>query len=191
MNKNTITYVIALQPLTTICWNYAASWSSLFFLVPFCSSYSLRSHAVYYWIFKAQPIYITQLSTMWNWNVSDAWWFCGCFQRWKAAHASLELFYEETKVSTDDYHINILFLFLLPLNNTSLLAGSCRIHNSNFCIICMIIVDFLCFYCGRVLADGHVPWACEAFSKLYGKELISSRALFWYSFCSDLQLIFL
>ncbi|KAJ1391720.1 Polycomb protein, VEFS-Box [Sesbania bispinosa] len=31
----------------------------------------------------------------------------------------------------------------------------------------------------RVLADGHVPWACEAFSKLYGKELISSPALFW------------
>ncbi|KAH1157449.1 hypothetical protein GLYMA_11G036800v4 [Glycine max] len=31
----------------------------------------------------------------------------------------------------------------------------------------------------RVLADGHVPWACEAFSKLHGKELISSPALFW------------
>ncbi|KAI4315212.1 hypothetical protein L6164_028045 [Bauhinia variegata] len=30
-----------------------------------------------------------------------------------------------------------------------------------------------------VLADGHVPWACEAFSKLHGKELISSPALFW------------
>ncbi|XP_022941018.1 polycomb group protein EMBRYONIC FLOWER 2-like isoform X1 [Cucurbita moschata] len=31
----------------------------------------------------------------------------------------------------------------------------------------------------RVLADGHVPWACEAFSKLHGKELVSSPALFW------------
>ncbi|KAE9606881.1 putative polycomb protein, VEFS-Box [Lupinus albus] len=31
----------------------------------------------------------------------------------------------------------------------------------------------------RVLADGHVPWACEAFSKLHRKELISSPALFW------------
>ncbi|RDX95178.1 Polycomb group protein VERNALIZATION 2, partial [Mucuna pruriens] len=31
----------------------------------------------------------------------------------------------------------------------------------------------------RVLADGHVAWACEAFSKLHGKELISSPALFW------------
>ncbi|XP_027360939.1 polycomb group protein EMBRYONIC FLOWER 2-like [Abrus precatorius] len=31
----------------------------------------------------------------------------------------------------------------------------------------------------RVLADGHVPWACEGFSKLHGKELISSPALFW------------
>ncbi|KAF7810058.1 polycomb group protein EMBRYONIC FLOWER 2-like [Senna tora] len=30
-----------------------------------------------------------------------------------------------------------------------------------------------------VLADGHVPWACEAFSKLHGKELISSSTLFW------------
>ncbi|KAM3686913.1 hypothetical protein ACB098_10G038300 [Castanea mollissima] len=31
----------------------------------------------------------------------------------------------------------------------------------------------------RVLADGHVPWACEAFSKLHKQELISSPALFW------------
>ncbi|KAG2676322.1 hypothetical protein I3760_12G047700 [Carya illinoinensis] len=31
----------------------------------------------------------------------------------------------------------------------------------------------------RVLADGHVSWACEAFSKLHGQELISSPALFW------------
>ncbi|XP_061981804.1 polycomb group protein EMF2B-like isoform X2 [Populus nigra] len=31
----------------------------------------------------------------------------------------------------------------------------------------------------RVLADGHVPWACEAFSKLHGQELVISPALFW------------
>ncbi|KAF3448270.1 hypothetical protein FNV43_RR08983 [Rhamnella rubrinervis] len=31
----------------------------------------------------------------------------------------------------------------------------------------------------RVLADGHIPWACEAFSKLHGQELVSSQALFW------------
>eukprot|EP00257_Ricinus_communis_P022948 XP_015582811.1 polycomb group protein EMBRYONIC FLOWER 2 [Ricinus communis] len=31
----------------------------------------------------------------------------------------------------------------------------------------------------RVLADGHVPWACEAFSKLHGQELVGSPALFW------------
>ncbi|XP_014521268.1 polycomb group protein EMBRYONIC FLOWER 2 isoform X4 [Vigna radiata var. radiata] len=31
----------------------------------------------------------------------------------------------------------------------------------------------------RVLADGHVPWACEAFSKLHGKELVTSPTLFW------------
>ncbi|XP_022643237.1 polycomb group protein EMBRYONIC FLOWER 2 isoform X5 [Vigna radiata var. radiata] len=30
----------------------------------------------------------------------------------------------------------------------------------------------------RVLADGHVPWACEAFSKLHGKELVTSPTLF-------------
>ncbi|KAI4369994.1 hypothetical protein MLD38_018382 [Melastoma candidum] len=31
----------------------------------------------------------------------------------------------------------------------------------------------------KVLADGHVPWACEAFSKLHGQELILSPPLFW------------
>ncbi|BAU00410.1 hypothetical protein VIGAN_10200000 [Vigna angularis var. angularis] len=31
----------------------------------------------------------------------------------------------------------------------------------------------------RVLADGHVPWACEAFSKLHGKKLVTSPTLFW------------
>ncbi|KAI5439656.1 hypothetical protein KIW84_025150 [Lathyrus oleraceus] len=31
----------------------------------------------------------------------------------------------------------------------------------------------------RVLADGHMPWACEAFSKHHAEELISSRALHW------------
>ncbi|XVE57588.1 hypothetical protein DITRI_Ditri04bG0102100 [Diplodiscus trichospermus] len=31
----------------------------------------------------------------------------------------------------------------------------------------------------RVLADGHVSWACEAFSKLHGPDLVRSPALFW------------
>ncbi|GAB4835030.1 polycomb group protein [Ancistrocladus abbreviatus] len=31
----------------------------------------------------------------------------------------------------------------------------------------------------RVLADGHVPWACEAFLQLHGKELVQAPALFW------------
>ncbi|GLU05531.1 hypothetical protein SLE2022_226280 [Rubroshorea leprosula] len=31
----------------------------------------------------------------------------------------------------------------------------------------------------KVLADGHVPWACEAFSKLHAEELVQSTALFW------------
>ncbi|OVA05066.1 Polycomb protein [Macleaya cordata] len=31
----------------------------------------------------------------------------------------------------------------------------------------------------RVLADGHVPWACEAFSKLHGRDLVRAPALIW------------
>ncbi|XP_073035720.1 polycomb group protein EMBRYONIC FLOWER 2 isoform X2 [Primulina eburnea] len=31
----------------------------------------------------------------------------------------------------------------------------------------------------RVLADGHVPWACEAFSKLHGQDLSRAPALLW------------
>ncbi|KAM7273306.1 hypothetical protein ACFE04_027970 [Oxalis oulophora] len=30
-----------------------------------------------------------------------------------------------------------------------------------------------------VIADGHIPWACEAFSKLHGPKLVQSTALFW------------
>ncbi|WOL07276.1 polycomb group protein EMF2B-like [Canna indica] len=31
----------------------------------------------------------------------------------------------------------------------------------------------------RVLADGHIPWACEAFSQLHGQDLSRSPALMW------------
>lgn len=31
----------------------------------------------------------------------------------------------------------------------------------------------------RVLADGHIPWACHAFTNLHGKDLISAPALLW------------
>ncbi|KAG9452165.1 hypothetical protein H6P81_005069 [Aristolochia fimbriata] len=31
----------------------------------------------------------------------------------------------------------------------------------------------------RVLADGHIPWACEAFSKLHGPVLVQQPALIW------------
>lgn len=31
----------------------------------------------------------------------------------------------------------------------------------------------------RVLADGHVPWACEAFSRLHGNDLVQAPALVW------------
>ena len=32
---------------------------------------------------------------------------------------------------------------------------------------------------GRVLADGHIPWACEAFSRLHGHDLAQAPALSW------------
>lgn len=31
----------------------------------------------------------------------------------------------------------------------------------------------------RVLADGHIPWACEAFSRLHGHDLAQAPALSW------------
>ncbi|KAK4279467.1 hypothetical protein QN277_011247 [Acacia crassicarpa] len=31
----------------------------------------------------------------------------------------------------------------------------------------------------RVIADGHIPWACEAFSKLHAPELVRSTSLAW------------
>ena len=34
-------------------------------------------------------------------------------------------------------------------------------------------------YYFRVLADGHIPWACEAFSRLHGHNLIQAPALIW------------
>ncbi|KAJ6793948.1 polycomb group protein EMBRYONIC FLOWER 2 isoform X2 [Iris pallida] len=30
-----------------------------------------------------------------------------------------------------------------------------------------------------MLADGHIPWACEAFSGLQGHDLLQSPALVW------------
>lgn len=31
----------------------------------------------------------------------------------------------------------------------------------------------------RVLADGHIPWACEAFSRSHGPDLVQAPALIW------------
>nr|AJD87509.1 embryonic flower 2a [Dimocarpus longan] len=31
----------------------------------------------------------------------------------------------------------------------------------------------------RVLADGHIPWACEAFTKLHGPDLVQAPSLIW------------
>ncbi|XP_042988300.1 polycomb group protein EMBRYONIC FLOWER 2-like isoform X2 [Carya illinoinensis] len=31
----------------------------------------------------------------------------------------------------------------------------------------------------RVLADGHIPWACEAFTSLHGSDLVRNPALIW------------
>jgi len=30
---------------------------------------------------------------------------------------------------------------------------------------------------GSVIADGHISWACEAFSKLHAPEFVQSRVL--------------
>ncbi|KAL3837861.1 hypothetical protein ACJIZ3_022452 [Penstemon smallii] len=32
----------------------------------------------------------------------------------------------------------------------------------------------------RVLADGHIPWACEAFSKLHGQDFAHTPSLLWF-----------
>ncbi|CAL4931057.1 unnamed protein product [Urochloa decumbens] len=31
----------------------------------------------------------------------------------------------------------------------------------------------------RVLADGHIPWACEAFTRSHGQELVQNPAMLW------------
>uniref|UniRef100_A0A0A9DB21 Vef101a n=1 Tax=Arundo donax TaxID=35708 RepID=A0A0A9DB21_ARUDO len=31
----------------------------------------------------------------------------------------------------------------------------------------------------RVLADGHIPWACEAFTRFHGQQLVRKPALVW------------
>nr|XP_010934706.1 polycomb group protein EMF2B-like [Elaeis guineensis] len=31
----------------------------------------------------------------------------------------------------------------------------------------------------RVVADGHIPWACEAFSQLHGQGLVQAPGLLW------------
>nr|AGM15312.1 embryonic flower 2_2 [Chrysanthemum x morifolium] len=31
----------------------------------------------------------------------------------------------------------------------------------------------------RVLADGHIPWACEAFSRLHGPDLVQAPSVLW------------
>ncbi|CAN8302285.1 unnamed protein product [Cochlearia groenlandica] len=31
----------------------------------------------------------------------------------------------------------------------------------------------------RILADGHIPWACEAFSRLHGPIMIKTKKLYW------------
>lgn len=33
---------------------------------------------------------------------------------------------------------------------------------------------------GRVLADAHIPWACEAFTNLHIKDLLETPQLCWY-----------
>ena len=117
-NGNMIKFSIALHCQVKFYWHYALPFrvlkNSLFSLVLPYSSCSSRSCAVFYWIFTVQQTYINHDNLMLNCNVADAWRFCGCFQRWKTAHASLELFYEEAKVSNAGSHINLSLVFFSP-----------------------------------------------------------------------------
>ena len=50
-----------------------------------------------------------------------------------------------------------------------------------FCHLHNICSYFICNFChdGRVLADGHISWACEAFSELHKQDLVLIPALLW------------
>jgi hypothetical protein len=47
---------------------------------------------------------------------------------------------------------------------------------------CYLIMGSYCNLNCRVLADGHVLWACEAFSRLHGQQLVQNTALLWRVF---------
>ncbi|KAJ8426414.1 hypothetical protein Cgig2_023530 [Carnegiea gigantea] len=41
------------------------------------------------------------------------------------------------------------------------------------------VLSVLCANFSMVLADGHIPWACEAFSRLHGHSLVQAPTLMW------------
>lgn len=47
----------------------------------------------------------------------------------------------------------------------------------SFLFLCAYKISTI--YGDSVLADGHIPWACEAFTKLYGHDLVQAPALKW------------
>lgn len=133
--------------------------------------------------------------------MADARWFCGCYQRWKTVDASLELICEKAEVGTFPpiitlvyfkfciFFLFFLFDFLLFFNNKvhesdgiSIIRFQLLFHPAFFLFVEFSYGNFFLRFV-RVLADGHIPWACEAFSKLHGRELVLSQALFWYFSC--------
>lgn len=50
-------------------------------------------------------------------------------------------------------------------------------HIFSFLFLCANKISTICG--DSVLADGHIPWACEAFTKLHGHDLVQAPALNW------------
>jgi len=47
----------------------------------------------------------------------------------------------------------------------------------NIGLINSLLIQLFCCGGGSVIADGHISWACEAFSKLHAPEFLRSRSL--------------
>lgn len=78
------------------------------------------------------------------------------------------------------------FFFFFPYQELSSDIRTARALDS-FYICAVILFIIYCIFqpsywkvenC-RVLADGHIPWACEAFSQFHGQELVQNPALLW------------
>lgn len=71
--------------------------------------------------------------------------------------------------------VHDLFLYVYPYIFHQVLAKYS--HTFSFLFLCANKISTTCG--DSVLADGHIPWACEAFTKLYGHDLVQAPALKW------------